>query len=164
MRKYFLVLLFMSLINCVLAQNVDEAIKYNDAIIDKNNEVITAFEALMESYAKFDPKEMDKAYNDALLKVQDAIIFVKKLTAFKSDASFRDGALDLFKVYKSFLDVEHKRIIELLKLPDTRYGEKEVAEYEELINKINEKNEQEMNKLIQIQNDFAKKHHFDISN
>lgn len=164
MRKSFLVILFMLLINCILAQNVDKAIKYNDAIIDKNNEVITAFEALMETYAKFDPNEMDKAYSDAMLKVQDAISFAKKLTAFQSDATFRDGAFTLFKAYKSFLEIEHKRIIELLKLPDTRYGEKEVAEYEQLINSINEKNEQEMNKLIQIQNDFAKKHHFDISN
>ena len=164
MRNFiFTLLLSLPLFNITLGQTIEQAITYNDAIIDKNDEIITQIELLMDVYDKYIPEEMDKAYNSALSKTQESIEFVNTLRAFKREASFKEGALKMFNTYKSILKVEHKRIIELLKLPDAHFGEKEVAEFNQLTELANKKVEEELNKLILIQEKFAKTHQFEIS-
>jgi len=160
----WLVLFSIFVFQNVVAQSVEDAIKYNDQIIDQNDKIANAMDALIGSYDSFKPQEMDSLYAVTSKTIDESIKFANNLRPFKSDASFKNGALALFKVYKSVLENEHKRIIELLKLPESKYGTNEVAEYEKLVKQVNDKLGAEMEKLIAIQEKFSKTNHFDISN
>jgi len=163
MRNFTFTLLFFSialLISC--GPTVEEAIKYSDNIIEQNEMIIGKLEELIDTYDKFVPEEMDNAYKTAVAQTTGGIDFAKKLKPFGEDSTFKVGALKLFNSYKSILDVEHKRIIELLKLPESEYGEEEISEYANLIESANQKADTELNSLIIIQENFAKKYQFEL--
>lgn len=163
MRKFTFTFLLISIVifnSC--GPTVEQAIKYNDKIIEQDDSISAKIEALIDTYDKFDPKEMDQAYNEAMKEIQKGIDFATKLKPFADDASFKDGALVLFNAYKSILEVQHKRIIELLKLPESEYGDKEVEEFEQLIEQANKKIDVELDNLIAIQEKFANTHQFPI--
>ena len=163
MRKFTFTLLLFSvalLISC--GPTVEEAIKYSDGIIEQNEIVIEKLEELIDTYDKFVPQEMDNTYKTAVAVTNESVDFASKLKPFGEDSTFKEGALKLFGTYKSILDVEHKRIIELLKLPESEYGEEEIAEYAKLIEVANQKADTELNNLIMVQEKFAKKYKFDL--
>jgi len=163
MKNSTLTLLLLMSILYACAPSVEQAIKYNDDIIAKNEAIQAKLNVLTDSYDKFIPEEMDKAYAEALKSTQEGIEFINKLEAFDKDTSFKAGALSLFKTYQSILEVEHKRLIELLKLPSSQYGEAQVAEYDKLREEANKKPDIEVNKLTEIQANFAKKFKFEIT-
>ncbi|NJO90367.1 MAG: hypothetical protein HC831_16530 [Chloroflexia bacterium] len=105
---------------------------------------------------------MDNAYVAAVAQVNESVDFINKMKPFGEDSTFKEGAQKLFAAYKSILDVEHKRIIQLLKLPAEEYGDDEIAEYAKLIETSNQKADSELNKLIEIQESFAKKYKFEL--
>ncbi len=142
---------------------VEQAIKYNDDIIIRNDSIAAKFSVLTDAYDKLVPEQMDKAYDEALKSTKEGIEFVNKLEPFDKDTSFKAGALTLFKTYESVLEVEHKRLIELAKLPESKYGDAQVAEYAKLRDQANAKMDAETNKLTQIQEAFAKKFKFEIT-
>ncbi len=142
---------------------VEQAIKYNDDIISKNDSIAVKLGLLTDAYDKMIPEQMDKAYDEALKSTKAGIEFLNKLEPFDKDTSFKAGALNLFKTYQSVLENEHKRLIELSKLPESKYGDNEVAEYAKLRDQANSKTDQEINKLTEIQEKFSKKFKFDIT-
>jgi hypothetical protein len=163
MRNFTLILLTIVTILISCGPTVEDAIKYNDTIIGRNDEITTKFGKLIDSYDKFVPSEMDKAYKDALTTTNDAIDFANKLKPFDEDSSFKNGAIQLFQTYKDVLETEHKRIIELLKLPESDYGKEEVTEFEKLIEAAYKKVNLQREELVSIQEQFAKAHQFEIN-
>lgn len=163
MRNFtFILLFFLTAFFSSCGPNVKEAIKYNDGIIAKNDTIQSKIGELIDTYDHYQAEEMDAAYSKALQSVNDGIDFVTKLKPFAEDASFKNGALELFNAYKSVLEVEHKRAIELMKLPEDKYGEDEVAEFDKLREAINKKGVAELENLRKIQEKFAKTHQFTI--
>ncbi len=163
MRNFTFVLLFFSLglfVSC--GPSVEDAIKYSDNIEKQNELVIGKLEELIDSYDEYIPEEMDNAYAAAVAQVDKSIEFADKLKPFGEDSTFKVGVQKLFATYKSILDVEHKKIIGLLKLPAEEYGDEEIAEYAKLIENANQKADSEMNKLIKVQESFAKKYNFEL--
>jgi hypothetical protein len=163
MRNFTLIFLAIVSIFTSCGPTVEDAINYNDTIIERHDQITVKIRKLIDTYDKFIPAEMDKAYNDALTTTNDAIDFATKLKPFEEDSSFKNGALKLFKTYKEVLETEHKRIIELLKLPEEDYGKDEVKEFEQLISSSNEKINLGQTELTKIQQQFAKTHKFEIN-
>lgn len=163
MRNFTFILLFFSVFlffSC--GPTVEDAIKYSDDIEAQNELIIGKLEELIDSYDEYIPEEMNNAYAAAVAQVEKSIDFANKLKPLGEDSTFKNGAEKLFATYKSILDVEHKRIIELLKLPADEYGDEEIAEYAKLIESANQKADSELNKLIEIQENFAKKYQFEL--
>jgi hypothetical protein len=163
MRNFTFILLFFSaalLVSC--GPTVKDAIKYSDNIETQNELVIGKLEELIDSYDEYIPEEMDNAYAAANTQVNESLDYINKMQPFGEDSTFKAGAQQLFKTYKSILDVEHKKIISLLKLPADKYGDEEIAEYAKLIETANQKADSELNRLIQVQESFAKKYKFDL--
>ncbi len=111
----FLLILSVGLFSC--KPTAKEALAYNDKITVENNKIFKKYDKLIESYNEYKPKEMDKAYSDVKNQISKSLNVVKKLDNFAGDSTFKHGAVVLFSSYLSVIDNEHKRIIELLKLP-----------------------------------------------
>lgn len=140
----------------------EDAIKYNDGIIDQQNSVNQKFSVLLDSYDAIVPSEMDAAYKDASEQLDKSIAYINKLKGFESDAYFKEAALKFLKTYKDVLENKHKRIIELYKLPDDKYTEKEGKELETLRDEANATTDKAINDMLAVQRKFAKKYHIDF--
>ncbi len=160
--KKFIQLLTLAIIISLFAcgPTVEQAIKYNDDIITKSEDISAKMIALTESYDKFVNDQTEQYHAEALKTTKEAIAFVSNLDPFDNDSSLKAGALVLFKTYESVLEIEHKRLIELMKLPDAKYGENEVAEYDKTRGEAIRKVDIEIGKMIEIQKQFATKHKF----
>jgi hypothetical protein len=161
MKKFYL-FLTLAIIICLFAcgPTVEQAIKYNDDIITKTEDIKSKMNALTESYDKFVNEQSEQYHAEALKTTKEAIAYVSNLEPFDNDTSLKAGALVLFKTYESVLEVEHKRLIELMKLPDIKYGEKEVAEYDKTRGEAIKKIDVAIGNMIEIQKQFAKMHKF----
>ncbi|MBN2756061.1 MAG: hypothetical protein JXR51_02715 [Bacteroidales bacterium] len=142
--------------------SVEEAMKYNNKITTEQTKISEKIEILNDSYDNYIAEEMKLAHKSALDQTLKGINEIQKLEAFDSDTMFKNSALHLFNVYKEVLENEHKRIIELLILPDDRYGKPEIKEFEILRNQSIDKVDKEVNKLIKVQEEFSKKYNFVI--
>ena len=157
MKIIFLLTATVLLSLTAFGQDVEIAIKYNDRIVELNEGVNLSLEKLIDSYETYLPEEMDSSYAMAIGTVNYAIDKIKRLAPLENDSSFKFGAFELFKTYKRVLENEHVRIIKLLKLPQCEYGEKQIKEYNKYIEDANNKCDRALNKLLKVQENFAKK-------
>jgi hypothetical protein len=165
MKKTITIILF-SIIAIVVTScgpTKEEAISYNDKII---NEQVAIFEKIDKVYeALKDYKNqtgMDYAYNEALKQVETGNEIVSKTDKFDGNSELRDGALKLFATYKSVLQNEIKRMIEIIKLPDNLYTTDMEAEFNKLSDASLKTLNQSEKEFIELQKTFATKYKFEI--
>lgn len=163
MKNYsilFITLFFTLILSC--QPSTEEAMKYNDGIIEQQNLVNEKFSLLISSYDAYESEEMDAAYNNVLDQLNEDIEYVTKLKGFEEDAYFKEAALAFFNSYKEVLENEHKRIIELLKLSADDYGTTQVKEYEKLRDQASIKIDKAFENMLKNQQKFAKKYHIEF--
>jgi hypothetical protein len=140
----------------------EQATAYNDAIIDEQVAVMDKINAVYDAFKGQDPASMDKAYTDAVNQVKTGTDVVSKMEKFGGSTEFRDGAIELFKVYQSVLDNEYKEMITIYKLPDEEYTPEQETKWNTLSDQALGKMDTALEKLKKIQADFAKKYKFEI--
>jgi len=139
-------------------ESTAKAVHYNDQIIEQLILVNAKFSILMNSYDKYVPEEMDSAFSSASKQLDSAIVYIAKLKGFKKDAYFKEGSMVFLNSYKEVLDNEHKKMIELYKLPDDEYGSEEVEKLKKLRNQSNIKIDKAFEDVFVVQKKFAKKY------
>ncbi len=154
--RYLTFLAFFSILLFSCKPSAKEALRYSDTISSENNKISKKYNKLIDSYNDYVPAEMDKAYADVKEQIEQSLAVVGKLEDFGGDSTFKKGAISLFESYSSILNNEHKRIIELLKLPEDEYQTDEIKEYKRLIETSNSKLDSEIKKLHKIQKEFVK--------
>jgi hypothetical protein len=142
--------------------SVKEAIAYNESIVSHHEDIDKKIAYLIDTYDDYVPAEMDSAYTTALKAAQDGIDFANKLEPFGGDDSYKKGAIALFEVYKSVIEVEHAKIIALLKLPPEKYQQEQIDEFDQLKDSAEKKILDEINKIGAIQEQFAMEFNFKI--
>ena len=140
----------------------DQAVDYNDKIINEQIAIFEKMEQLIDTYENYQPDLMDAAYEKTLTQINQSIKNIEALPEFDGSTTFRDAGVTLFKLYKSVLENEHKQIIKLLKLPDSQYGDAEVKQTGDLSDAADEKINQGISNLDLIQSEFAMKYDFEI--
>ncbi|HNW69535.1 MAG TPA: hypothetical protein PKI01_03970 [Bacteroidales bacterium] len=119
MTKHYKVLaacfLMFMLASC--GPSKEEAIKYNDSIIDEQALIVEKINTLYKCIDDLDhPENMDEAYKQALMQVDSGTGKVSKLPDFDGKSDLREAALKLFSVYKSVIQKELKTMIDILKM------------------------------------------------
>ncbi|RLD76429.1 MAG: hypothetical protein DRJ10_13585, partial [Bacteroidetes bacterium] len=117
---------------------------------------------LLDSYDTYVAEEMDNAYSTAEEQLKKSIKYVSDLKGFEEDTYFKEGALTFLNTYKAVLETEHKRIIELLKLPEDSYGSDQVKEVEAMRNQSNIKIDKALDDIFIIQKKFTDKYHIQL--
>jgi len=144
------------------APSTEKAIKYNDEITSQQTLINQKIEELNDTYDNYIAEEMNAAHKAALDQVEKSTKIVKKIKPFDEDKVFKKAFLESFAVYKSILENEHQRIIELLVLPNDKYGKEQIDEFKEIRDNSIEKIDKEADKLVKAQQVFAKKYKFEI--
>ena len=153
-------LFFPLVVSC--QPSTEDAIKYNDGITEQQILVNEKVSELQSSYDSYESSEMDKAFKKVQDQLKNSIEYVNKLKGFEDDVYFKEGALEFFNTYKNILENEHKRIIELYKLPDDEYGTKEVEELQDLRDLANKRAAKVIDDMLIVQKKFAEKYHIEL--
>ena len=159
--KILFISLFVTLIISCQA-TTEDAIKYNDGITEQQILVNEKLTVLLDSYDAYVSEDMDIAYDSALEQLNKSINYVGKLKGFEEDKYFKESALTFLKIYKSVLENEHQQIIQLLKLPEDNYGQKEVELVEAHRNISNTKIDKAFEDMFITQKKFADKYHIEL--
>jgi hypothetical protein len=140
--------------------SVKEALAYNDTIVYYHQEIDKKLAYLSDTYGNYVPNEMDSAYKTAKSTTQIGIDFISSFKDFHGDDSYRKAALELFQTYKSVLEVEHVRIIELLKLPTNEFQQPQIDELDKLKETARKKIDAKIDEVAKVQEEFAKKFNY----
>jgi hypothetical protein len=165
MRKTITLILFaiIAMVVTSCGPTKEEAITYNDKIINEQVAIIDKIDKLYDALKNYsDHYGMDYCHTEALKQVETGTDIVGKLDKFGGDTEFRDEALKLFAIYKSCLQNEMKKMVDISKLSDDMY----TTEVEDEFNSLNDvsvkKMEDGLKELNAVQAKFADKYKFQI--
>lgn len=162
-RTMTLVMLTAVLFFTACGPTTDDAIKYNDQIIDQQVKIIGTIDNLYDALEKWtNHGGMDAAYQNAMKQVELGTADVSAMDKFDGSTEFKDAALKLFGIYKSVLDNEFKEMIAINKLPDDQYTTEMKAKFDQLNDMAFKKMDDGLNELQVVQNRFAAKYKFEI--
>jgi len=139
----------------------DDAIEYNDYIIELQTGISNAFQAFINSVTN-DESVAAMASLAALISViEEKIDAIQNLGPFEENTAFRDAGIELFKFYKTIAENEYQQILDIKFKPDAT--EDDYAKLEELVLKIQEKEKVYDEKFLSSQQDFADTYHFTLT-
>jgi hypothetical protein len=165
MKKTLSILLFALIVIAATScgPTKDQAIAYNDKIINEQVAIYDKLNVLYDALKNYtDHAGMDKAYLSALKQVDSSTEVVSKLDKFGGSSEFRDIALKLFATYKSVLQNELKKMIDISKLTDEMYNTDMEDQYNNLADVSDKKMDEALKELDSIQKEFANKYKFEI--
>jgi hypothetical protein len=163
MKKMYLLLPLMLLMLAACGPSKEEAIAYNDKIIDQQVLLIDKINSLEKSMEVWDDHAgMDRAYIAAIKQLEESTEVVSKLEKFDGSTEFRDGALKLFGIYKSVLDNEYKEMVALYKLSDEQFTTKVEDKWNSIHDAAMKKMDDGLNELRAVQTAFSEKYEFQI--
>lgn len=165
--KKVLSTLFGSLVLSVLmvscGPTTDDAIKYNDALVDEQSKVIKAEDALIQAISQSDAAKYDDALAGLVKQVTESEAIVTKMEAFDGKTDYKDAALSLFKAYKSATENEYPKILKIAKTPNEEYTPELDDELMTLSGEIDTKLNKEIEAFVAKQKEFATQWKFELT-
>jgi hypothetical protein len=165
--KKVLSTLFGSLVLSVLmvscAPTTDDAIKYNDALVDQQTKVIKAEDALIQAISQNTPEKLDEALNGLVKQIAASEEAVSKMEAFDGKTDYKDAALSLFKAYKNAAEKEYPEIIKIAKTPNEEYSQDMDDQLMTLSKAVDEKLNKEIEAFVAKQKEFSEKYKFELT-
>jgi len=163
MKKYYKILsaccLLFMLASC--GPTTDEAIKYNDSIIDVQAQIVEEINTLYKCFDDWDhPEKMDEAYKQALAQVDLGTEKVSKLPDFGGKSEFREATLKLFSVYKSVIQTELKTMIDIIKMPGAEITPEIEARFDAMNGQALKKMDNGLKEFQEVQIKFSVKYNF----
>lgn len=154
--------LLMVLILSQCGPTSQDALEYNDELIEEELLVIDKMDELTNALSTYEPSNIEPAINAAKVQVDNSIKVLEELGGFDGNTEFVDACMDLFKVFKSQLNDEYAEQFEIYKLPLDQYGKVEEDRYNELNTIIDAEYYPVFEKFSKAQEDFAEKWDFDL--
>lgn len=153
----------LSLVSCKPSK--EEAVKYNDKIIDEQIAITKKIEALNKSFKTWNNADsMDVCWVNALDQTEKSLKKVTEMGNFHGNNQLRDGAIALFKVYKAVLNVEFREMVAIYKMPDELYGKEQEQKWTNLSDEAFNKLDKAITEMSKIQQNFAKEFGFEVGN
>jgi hypothetical protein len=166
MKKIFTTIigsLFVSAILVSCGPTTDNAIAYNDALVNQQKKVLQKESVLIEIISKNKPDKLDSSYNDLLTQIKESIDVVKKMEAFDGKTDMKDAVLNVLEAYKDAAENDYSEMINLAKTPDTLYTQETDNKVIDLSKKIDDKLNTAVDTFIAKQKEFAEKYKFELN-
>jgi len=166
MKKIFATIigsLFISAILVSCGPTSNDAIKYNDELVNQQTKVFEKETVLIDAISKNMPDKLEGLYSDLKKQVDESISAVEKMDAFDGKTDFKDAAMKVFNTYKDVTANEYNDMIKYSKIPDSLYTQEDDDKVIELSKKIDDKLNKSVDDFIQIQKSFAGKYKFELT-
>lgn len=138
----------------------EDAIKYNDSIIDQVNLVINS-DKILESMNK-EVADMTSASESLIKQINSSIDIVKKGGGFDGKTDFMDMAIKYLTAYKGVVEGEYKEMIAINSKPSEQITEEDDTKYQKMQEESDKKMQTASDEFDKFQKDFAVKYKFQI--
>lgn len=165
MKKIFFPVLCFILFTSIApsySQTKEDAIKYNDSLVDEQKKVIKAEDALILVISQNTPEKLDEALNGLVNQIAASEEAVSKMEAFDGKTDYKDAALSLFKAYKTAAKKEYPKIVKIAKTPNDAYTQKMDDQLMKLSKEVDEKLNKEIEAFVAKQKEFSSKYKFEF--
>ncbi len=140
----------------------EEALKYNDAIIDQQVAVVDEINRIDDALYSYDGMKMDVAYNQLDLRLKKAIEEVSKMEDLGGKTDLKDAALAYFKSVQEGMVAEIKPAINQFRKPSDEATEEDDDKADKLYDKFLDRISKSFDVLVKAQNAQAKEYGYDI--
>ncbi|MFM1932403.1 MAG: hypothetical protein RL226_1706 [Bacteroidota bacterium] len=134
MRFILALVILSTIVGC--ASRSEQAAAYNDAIINRQIEIVGSINELDSSLNDLDSPRIDEAYHILRGKIKESLRTLDTLGGFDGDDALLQAGKQLFTGYDQLADGPYRQLIELLQLPDSAYGPEQQLQSFELEEQI----------------------------
>jgi hypothetical protein len=157
---YFLILSNLLLFSC--SPSSEDAIKYNDSMIEEQLKIVSLFDSL--NYC------LDHNISQQLLPIQKKLINqieesskkINKFEDFDKNDNYKKNIEELFNVYNDIANNEYNKIINIYLLPDSLYTNEEEIKLNKFWDSAFNKVQNQLIEFNKFQEDFSKKYNFKL--
>ncbi len=158
---FALTVLITLLVSCKPSK--DDAIKYNDALVNEEIRVIEAEKAFSDAVINNKQEELDNLYNAFLKQIETSITVVSEIKSLGGDSKFKDATLSLLTTYKSVVKQEYAEVLKIAKVPDEEYTEEHNNKMNEISTKIDEMLDKEVQNFLKAQKELTTKYNITLT-
>ncbi len=160
---------FLSLTTIVLiiflsacSNKTEDAIKYNDQIISKQQIVVQWFNKLDSSFTDTINQSYKTIHQQIISEIKSQFGFIDSLPAFDKKEEFKNAYKELLSVYDDVIKNDYQKMIDLYSMPDSLYTQNVKNEFLQTNKFANEKLQNALNKFIDFQKQFASNYKFNL--
>lgn len=136
-----------------------DVVTYNNSIIDIQESVIGGYDSLLSQVSSWTVEDLNKSYADFLQVVATAKTKIATtIKDYKGDTLFSDAIKSYVATFDTLANGEMKQAVELLNKNQEKLTEADQKKYDDLVSKIDATTEENDNKFITTQWEFAKKY------
>ncbi len=138
----------------------DQAVEFNDKIIEQQGLADSTVAVLIEAIGTFKPDQIEPALKSASLQIEKSLVELKKITNIDEESDFLALSIELLELWKSQINNEYAELLELYKLSDEEFDEEAESKQNELSKSIDDNYNVIFDKFSKSQQKFAEKHNF----
>jgi|YNPMSStandDraft_1061717.scaffolds.fasta_scaffold00378_10 hypothetical protein len=156
------ILIVLSFFVYACSNLTNEAIKYNDLIIERQQKIVSLFNKLDSSFVD----TINKSYiqNLEILKkeIENQFTFIDTIASFNGSDEYKNEYKTLLNAYYETLNNEYQNMIEWNSLPNEQFTKEVSDKFYKTYENANKKIEKAVNKFIEFQKSFAQKYKFNL--
>lgn len=141
-------------------RKANEAVAYNDQIVEMQDAMIQSLIDLEQSFAEYEDGQMDSAYRQLLTSIQQGKAKLENVGVFEGDSTLYRAARDLFDRYERIATIEYAELISYLKIPDSLYTLEDQERSFQLLEKVTNDRTEAHDHFIRAQKQFGDAHGF----
>lgn len=138
------------------------AVEYNDYIVGQQKRVFNAINEFNKSVDSGSVRYSHSKREAIVAVVDDALIQLRKLPAYKGDGGLKAATIPLFEFYKTSAEVEYKEMIDLV-LGSENIDDSIMKRINQLVAQVTEKEKKFDADFAAAQQKFAVDNHFTLS-
>jgi cytochrome c556 len=148
------VILAISLVSC----NKMTPVEYNDTIVGMQKDIQKGVETLQSELASGDEAAINAAIDKQITKIDSSITALEELGAYDGEDGMQQAALNLFNMYKDFLENDYRFIASVSIKSPSDITEEDQQKLSDIMTKVSSE-ETKLDVAFRLaQNDFAEKH------
>ncbi len=157
---YFLILSNLLLISC--SPSKEEAIKYNDSMIEEQLKIVSLFDSLNYCLDSNISQQLLPIQKKLSNQIEESLKKINKIEEFDKNSNYKKNIEALFNVYKDITNNEYYKIINIYILPDSLYSNEEEVKLNIFWNEAFKKVQNQLFEFNKVQVDFSKKYNFKL--
>lgn len=143
-------------------KKTEEAIIYNDKIVEEQSKVLRAENHLIETVSNNQLEQIQPAFVAFVKQIKESLKTVEEIESFDEQDNFKKAAIKLFTVYLKVAETDYAEAIKLAQLQGEQITEQDETRFLELSDKIDKVLSDEIKVFIKAQDEFAAQYKFEI--
>lgn len=145
-----------------LLEDQDNAIEFNDALIEEQYTVVESFLDFSNTFATLDEADVQTEFDKTKDVAQQGLDNVKEVETIDGGEEFKDAMIELLEFYVRILDEDYQEIIDIYLKPASEYTDADLERLDEILIEVGAEETELDNKVQAAQEAFAEEFNIEI--